>query len=251
LLQQQSVYLRAAVGGIVAVCTLIAGCGDDDTDPLGPDGSTLDASTPDASAPYDPNWTDFDARVDLVPDAEPPAKQHVWADWTEFKTGAQGSASARFNLGADSGIALSYAGELFNAQVDGGLPYWTPGTAYTSVAVPNAPDTNDNIQLAGGMNSVHTLTFSAPVTDPVLAFLSLGSRNTTTVCRFDVNFELLSYGPGYYPAAQELKHLPDQKLVGRESNGAIRFKGTFTTIRWVAEISEPWYGLTVGLPTPQ
>ncbi|MET0286887.1 MAG: hypothetical protein ABW352_20560 [Polyangiales bacterium] len=216
------------------------------------DAAIMDAAIPDASEPYDPNWTDHDARVDLVPDAEPPAKQHVWADWTEFKTGAQGSASARFNIAAvDGGIALSYTGDLHNAQIDGGLPYWTPGTAYTSVAVPNPPDSNDNLQLAGGLGSVHTLTFSLPAKDPVLAILSLGSRATTTVLRFDNAFELLSYGPGYYQNAQELKHLPDNKLAGRESNGAIRFKGTFTTIRWTAEISEPWYGLTVGLPTPQ
>lgn len=250
MLQQKSVSLRTAVRAF-ALCSVLAGCSDDSS--AGDDDDKGNGGSPDASVkPYDPNWTDFDASVDLVPDAEPPAKQHVWADWTAATVTAQGSASAQLAIsGVDGGIALTYSGGLDNAQIDGGIPYWVPGTAYTSVAVPNSPPETELIMLAGGNNSVHTLTFSTPVKDPVLAIMSLGSIDTTTVCRFDDDFELLSYGPGFYPEAQELKHLPDNKLAGRESNGSIRFKGTFTTIRWTAEISEPWYGLTVGLPSPQ
>ncbi|HEY6881192.1 MAG TPA: hypothetical protein VI299_24370, partial [Polyangiales bacterium] len=200
---------------------------------------------------YDPYWSDFDAKVDLVPDAEPPAKQHVWADWTAFTIGEQGSATATFALPGDGGISLTYSGQLYNAQVDdGGVMYWRPDDAYKSAAVPNAPATSDNIMLAGGESRVHTLTFSAPVTNPVLAVMSMGSNDTTTVCRFDDDFELLSHGVGFYGEGQPLKHLPDHVLSGRESSGAIRFPGTYTTIRWLSVISEPWYGLTVGLPSP-
>jgi hypothetical protein len=236
LLQETSASLQAALRA-VALCTALAACSDDDATP--------------EPEPFDPNWTDFDASVDLIPDAEPPSKQHVWADWTAATVGAQGSAQATFPGVLDGGLTLTYSGDLHNAQIDGGLPYWMPGTAYTSLAVPNPPVTTDNIMLAGGMGSVHTLTFSAPIKDPVLAVMSLGSAETTTVCQFDTPFELLSHGPSYYPEGQPLKHLPDNKLSGRESSGAIRFSGTFTTIRWTALIAEPWYGLTVGLPTPQ
>jgi hypothetical protein len=240
---------RAALGGVVVLCSLVAGCSDDEDDGNKRDPSPLDSGL-DASGPYDPYWTDFDSSVDLVPDAEAPAKQHVWADWTAFSAGDQGSAQAVFNINVDGGLSLTYRGELYNAQVDGGLPYWTPSTPYVSVAVPNAPAASDNIMLAGGMGSVHTLTFSAPVTNPVVAVMSMGSNDTTTVCRFDNDFDLLSSAPGYYGEGQPLKHLPDNTLSGRESSGAIRFNGTFTTIRWTAVISEPWYGLTVGVPAP-
>lgn len=233
MLPRKSILLPA-----LTLCIVAAGCGDDSDE--------KDAD------PYDPNWTDFDAHVDLIPDAEPPAKQHVWADWTAATIAEQGSAQAKFAIGGfDGGLSLAYAGSLYNAQLDGGLPYWTPGTAYKSAAVPNSPDSNELIMLAGGMGSVHSLTFSAPVTDPVLAVMSLGSVDTTTVCQFETDFELLSTGDAYYKEGEALKHLPDNKLAGRESSGSIRFKGTFTTIRWTALISEPWYGLTVGVPSPQ
>lgn len=239
MLPTKPILLRA-LPRAVALCVVLTGCGDDSSD-----------NEKDAGA-YDPYWTGFDASVDLVPDAEPPAKQHVWADWTAATVGDQGGAQGVFAIsGFDGGLSATYTGGLYNAQLDGGMPYWTPGKAYTSAAVPNPPDSPDILMLAGGMNSVHTLTFSAPVKNPVLAVMSLGSEDTTTVCRFDDEFELLSHGPAFYKEGQPLKHLPDHTLSGRESSGAIRFNGTFTTIRWTAVISEPWYGVTVGLPTPQ
>lgn len=236
-------YLSAVLSSVVSLCTLAAGCDDED--------AADRSATKDAGA-YDPYWTAFDATVDLVADAEPPAKQHVWADWTMFSTGEQGSAVATFDLAGDGGVSVTYTGQLYNAQVDdSGVMYWQPDHAYKSAAVPNGPGTSDSIMVAGGENRVHTLTFSTPVTNPVLAFMSMGSNDTTTVCRFDDDFELLSHGPGYYGEGQPMKHLPDHVLSGRESSGAIRFPGAYTTIRWVSVISEPWYALTIGLPAPQ
>jgi hypothetical protein len=194
-----------------------------------------------------PMDTAKDAAVTLVPDAGAPAKLEVWADWTAYD---QSSARGSFN-GVLGGLSLTYTGDIYNAQVNGGLPYWTPGGPYTSAAVPNPPDSSDMIMLAGSANSVQTLTFSAPVTDPVLAVFSLGKETSTAVLKFDDDFVVLSGGGmGYYGPQQPLQRQTDHKLSGGEASGVIGFRGTYTTIRWTTVINEPWYGVTVGVPTP-
>jgi hypothetical protein len=240
----------ALVSGALAFSSVGAGCGEDEQNEQSPNDAGIDSgNTKDASRPFDPYWTGFEASVDLSPDTPVATKPYVWADWTTYTIGEDGGAAATLNL-ADASVALTYSGQLYNAQADRGLPYWTPDTAYKSTVVLNGPPAIDNIMLAGGDNRTHTLTFSAPVTNPVLAVLSLGSVETTTVCRFDDDFELLSFGPGYYPQAEPLKRLPDHVLAGRESNGTIRFVGTYTKISWKSVLSEPWYGVTVGVSTP-
>jgi hypothetical protein len=240
----------ALVAGALALSSLSVGCDDDEqSEPSPNDGGADSGDAPDGSEPFDPYWTGFDAAVDLSPDAAVATRPYVWADWTTYTIGDDGGATATLNID-DASVALTYSGQLYNAQAEAGLPYWTPDTAYKSAVVLNGPPAIDNIMLAGGDNRTHTLTFSAPVTNPVLALMSVGSVDTTTVCRFDDDFELLSFGPGYYPQGEPLKHLPDHVLAGRESNGTIRFVGTYTKISWKSVLSEPWYGLTVGVSPP-
>jgi hypothetical protein len=245
--------LRAAAAcGLVAICSLTVSCGDSDEsdEDVGlPDASpTIDSGSPDSG--HDPYWSDYDATVDILPDATTTAKYHVWADWTSFSNGVQGSAEATI-YPTDAGLGISYLGQLVDAQVQGGTVYWLPDTAYKSVLLKEPPTSADILMLHGGNNSVHELNFSTPVKDPVLALMSVGSKLKTTVCRFDDAFELLSFGGTPWNPEGVLKHLPNNVLSGRESSGVIRFPGTHSRIRFTTVLSEPWFGITVGMPVPQ
>jgi hypothetical protein len=266
--RSQSLWFSSAL----ALMTAIYACGGDgdetdgttdDADGNNPDGNNPDGNNTDGNnmgqdagqqdtGPHDPYWTDYDAAVDIVPDAEPPARQHVWTSWKTAKNGEDGGASGTLAPTADTTITVTYSGQFYNAQLNAmGTPFWTPPTPYVSVAVPNAPLAVDQIQLAGGDGRVHELAFSVPVENPVISVMSMGSNEMTTVVRFDDDFDLLSFGPGYYGQGMPLKHLPDHVLSGRESSGTIRFNGKFSVLRWKTVLSEPWFGLTVGIPTPQ
>jgi hypothetical protein len=62
---------------------------------------------------------------------------------------------------------------------------WTPASTFTGGTVGNAPPsgTNDAIALRGGGTVVDTISFSAPVLNPILAIWSLGQSGV--MARFD------------------------------------------------------------------
>lgn len=251
LISVRRVWTLLAVGAItMAGCSSEGGSGDVPLDANVPGDNPLDAKVPSdltVDGAVDPYWTGFDASVDRVPDAGAPVSYH-WTDWTAAALGEDGGARGVVPLGLDASVDVVYTGQLYAAQLeDGGIDYWKPADAYQSDVVQNTPPDSDLLELSGGDGRRHVLTFSRPVVDPVLTILSMGSQTVTTACRFDDDFDLLSSGLGYYRTGEPLKHLPDHVLSGRESSGAIRFRGTYTTLGWTSLVSEPWYGLTVGV----
>lgn len=171
----------------------------------------------------------------------------TWTDWTVAVGGAAGTAA-----GTLGGVAVSYAGEVSApTQVAGGTNYWIPDTPYLSPVVDNAPPCCDIIALEHGPSS---LTFSAPVVNPILAIVSLGQANYQPFpVQYDFNhdFNILSFGPGFFGAPGTLSYGADNSiLVGDEGHGAIQFIGTFdalTPITWTTSPSEYWHGFQVGV----
>ena len=169
----------------------------------------------------------------------------IWTDWTSRTLGINGAAS-----GTLSSLTISYSGDVDSAtQVSGGTNYWNPNTPYISPTVPNEPPASDIIALNQGANNV--ISFSQPVTNPVMAIVSLGQVPIPVSYFFDRPFDVLSFGPGYWGGPGTLTELPGNELHGVEGHGVIQFQGTFSTISWSVSTFENWHGFTIGLvPEP-
>lgn len=189
-----------------------------------------------------------------------------WTDWA----GADLDPGAGFEAGGtittpSSTVAVTYtnaAGVGFY-QTGTGIDYYADrgggGSPYTSDLVDNRPPAAEMIalQFAGPQ----TLTFSEAIANPVFAFVSL-NRNGYS---FDQDFEILSVGGvdgnacGYWGCGGVVKvvvplgdgrfeyQLNASNVGGTEPHGAIRFVGTFDTLRWRSASNEFWNGFTVGV----
>lgn len=178
-----------------------------------------------------------------------------YADWTAASPG-----SVTGNIGS---IGLTYTGDLAGAQINNvGFNFWSFSSpapyfngaynAYSGVA--NMPTTSDIVRLAAavGPGNPNTVTFSQPVTDPIMLVLSMGQPGNYFVSySFDQPFSILSSGTGYW-GGSPLGSLTasGNTLTGLEGHGAIQFKGTFSSLSWTVDNAENWHGFTLGLTTP-
>lgn len=169
-----------------------------------------------------------------------------WVDWTAATVGDPGSANGAFS----NGIQVRYAGEVVEPQTDGtGIDYWNDKNP-EPYQVPNGPPDSDIIRLRNGTaGKTNTLTFSKPVTNPLMAIMSLGQPSLPVYYDFDAPFDIVKSGTGYWggAASGSLFEQAGDVLQGVEGHGVIRFQGTFTSISWVDTPDEYWHGFTVGI----
>jgi hypothetical protein len=171
----------------------------------------------------------------------------AWVNWTSATLGTNGAAAGSMASGSGT-IGVVYGGEVATpTQVTGGINYWVPADPYLSSTVANVPLCCDIIALAGGTAQQNTLTFSSPVTNPVMAIVSLGQPGFLVSYEFAEPFEVLSSGPGFWGAPGTLTELPGGILEGNEGHGVIRFPGTVSSISWIAPTAEFWHGFTLGV----
>jgi hypothetical protein len=198
------------------------------------------------------------ATIALAPRAE--AQQ--WTDWTSrtLSVGTtNGTAAGTLTFGPTT-INVAYTGDVWTpTQTSCGVDYWATNAAiYTSPAngLPNRPTGCDIISLVGGVTRppLQTITFSAPVTNPVMAILSLGQPGLPVTYAFNAPFQLLNSGRGHFGGGTP-SLFDDGPLAGRfrlrglEGHGLIRFAGTYTSIDWTST-AENWHGFTVGAVSP-
>ncbi len=172
-----------------------------------------------------------------------------WVDWT-FADGASASGSL-------PGVTVTFSGVLSPAaQTAGGTNWWTTAPSDPSIytfppIVDNYPPDEDIIRLTGGTAAgTQTLTFSKPVTNPVMAIVSLGTPNLTVTYDFDTPFDILNQGQGYWGNGP-LTELAGDVLEGKEGHGLIQFQGTVTSISWTIPTAENWHGFQIGVvPEP-
>jgi len=172
--------------------------------------------------------------------------------WTSWNSGGTVSATAGSASGSISGlgITVSYSGEM--RGVTSGVS-WTPTTSFSGGTVGNAPPTgtNDAITLIGGGMVVDTITFSSPVTNPVIAIWSLGQGGLTANFTFNANEPFTIQGGGgssQYGGSSIFVGgtCPANAVCGIEGNGVIQFIGTFSSISWTNPVAENYYAFTVG-----
>ena len=185
------------------------------------------------------------------------ADDAIWTNWTSANSeGVYGT----LNIGSGT-VDVSYSGPYTGyTQLNGGGPinglvdrrdYWIPSAPYISSVVPNAPSTTDIITLSDA--GTKTITFSQPVTNPVLALVSWNGN----VVDFGVPIEILSYGTGYwgggaYPVlnADGKGFYVQPTAQGEEFHGVIKLPGTYSAITFTDKYYENWHGFTVGVDAP-
>ncbi len=98
---------------------------------------------------------------------------------------------------------------------------------------------------AGSSSVVDTVTFSTPITNPVMAIWSLGQNGDSTSFVFDQPFTIVAGGPSTEYNGQTITN-DGNTVYGVEGNGTIQFSGTFSSISWTTPDFENWYGFSVG-----
>lgn len=173
-----------------------------------------------------------------------------WTDWTARTVAASGSATGTITLPSSSTIGVSYAGQVI-AQTnvgDTGNPSWLPASTYADGSVvDNAPPVGNLIALQGGNTNVNTLTFSAPVVDPVVAIWSLGQPGLPASFVFaNATPTFVKGGPSQEFAGSAIT-VSGNTVNGIEGNGTVQFVGTFDSLSWTNPTAEFYYGFTVGV----
>lgn len=171
----------------------------------------------------------------------------AWADWTTETS----STTVTGRLSLPSGIVkVKFSGPtLYFAQTGTGeTDYWSSGTP-DAYAVTGAPVGSDLLAFVGGSDTqVYKISFSKPVTNPVMAILSLGRNAVPTRYVFNQTPTLLSSGVGFYGGCADCLKVKKKTLTGTEGHGVVQFIGTFSAISWKQPDYEFWHGVTVGAP---
>lgn len=178
-----------------------------------------------------------------------------WVDWTAATAGfTDGTATGGT---AGSGLTVDYSGEVYGiqTQVDGtGTDWWEPSATWADGSIiGNAPPGTDIIALRGNTGSTNIITFSQPVTNPVMAIFSLGSpihTNPAVTYEFDTPFDVIVGGANSAFGGSSVVEMPGNVLSGVEGNGTIQFAGTVSSISFTVPTNESWHGFTVGAPVP-
>ena len=194
----------------------------------------------------------------LVRSAQATAPTVEWVDWTSTT-----STSVTGSLGGGA-VTVTHNGPRNNFFNSGDI--WFPVSAYVSSTVHNKPPP-EHIRLGTeSEGATHTITFSSPVTNPVVAVFSLGnpfgqndspptpgnpltydfSTTTATLSILSSNS-----GPcGIYICSLVIDPVGSNVLVGIEGSGVVQFTGTVSSITWTVTGAEFWNGFTVGVPIP-
>ena len=170
-----------------------------------------------------------------------------WTDWTTATIGQVTGTAV--SLGET--ISIAYTGTYSFSQTGIGTDYFNPSSPYTdNPVVDNRPPAAEMVAIIGGPTALtHTISFSEPVIDPVMAIVSLGQPGLTITYNFgDETFDILSSGTGFWGGAEpdSLFQLTPSVLTGTEGHGAIQFSGTYSEITWTVPTAENWHGFTFG-----
>jgi hypothetical protein len=172
--------------------------------------------------------------------------------WTTWTTANGVAAQGTITMGS-SQIQVTYTGEMTNTtQLNGvGTNYYLPTTIFTGGGAITPPPGGNMIAIVGNP-SIHTITFSAPVINPVMAIVSLGQATIPVSYNFNAPFIILNQGSEipWGGGPSNLATVAGSSLRGVEGDGIIVFPGVFSSISWTVTNGEYWNGFTVGTLQP-
>lgn len=175
------------------------------------------------------------------------AQSATWVDWTSAPT----TRSATGALMLPSGkVTVNFTGPTMYFLQTGAASdtdYWTQGSP-DPYAVTGRPTGTDLIGFKGGTDTQkYKITFSKPVTNPVMAILTLGRTSIPVRYVFGQTPTLLSTGVGFWGGCETCLKVKNRTVTGTEGHGVVQFTGTFSTITWQQPDFEEWHGVTVGV----
>jgi hypothetical protein len=188
------------------------------------------------------------------------ATTYDYADWTSATQSAwpsAGSAYGTLTIGGQT-ITVGYTGDVSDAtQINNsGYNYYIEGyiplSVYTNSTVANAPTNVDMITLEESQAYTDTLTFSAPLLNPILDIVSLGSLGSpgnTVGYTFSATPIILSQGLDFWTkntGCPACLSVDGNTLSGTEGSGVVEFIGSYSSISWTTTGAENWNGFTVG-----
>jgi hypothetical protein len=175
----------------------------------------------------------------MAADSAARADQIYWNTWASNSAGSM--------LVGSTPVTVAFSTSNFHADI-ANYPSWGPSTTFADgTIVNNAPTPSNGImQLTGGNANSNTVTFSTPVTNPVMAIWSLGNGGQLAEFNF-VNATPLfvSGGPSNEYGGSAISVLGNS-VTGIEGNGTVRFLGTYSSLSWTNLDFENWYGFNVG-----
>jgi hypothetical protein len=165
----------------------------------------------------------------------------VWTDWTSATAGTPGSATGTLN-----GKTVSYSGAVLSNRVINGsfAASWAPSTSFIGGTSTASPATIGDIITLDQSTATSTITFSAPIVNPVLAIWSLGSPTAPASFTFNETPTFEVGGPNVSFGGSAIT-VSGNTLSGREGNGVVQFTGTFSSLSFTSTF-ESYYGFTVG-----
>jgi hypothetical protein len=166
----------------------------------------------------------------------------IWTNWTTATTGGPGSAT-----GTNGSVTVTYSGELDGAITNGGSSVWAPNSSFTGGTVTTSPSVvGDELALNGSYTGTNTISFSSPVTDPLIAIWSLGQPGLSASFNFiGITPTLEAGGPNSQYGGSSITVLANS-VFGNEGNGVVQFTGTFSSLSWTNTF-ENYYSFTVGV----
>lgn len=165
----------------------------------------------------------------------------IWTNWTRITNGAPGSA-----IGTVDGVAVSYSGEVGGGALSNS-PIWAPNSTFVGGSSTVSPSTvGADLRLNGSFNGINTVTFDAPVVDPLVAIWSLGTVGRAA------NFTFIGATPSLQAGGPNASFggasvtVNGNVVSGEEGNGVVQLAGTFSSISWTNTF-ENFYAFTVGI----
>ncbi|HSI59951.1 MAG TPA: hypothetical protein VLA16_20505 [Ideonella sp.] len=174
------------------------------------------------------------------------AGETAWIDWT-----TQTGSTVTGTLTLPSGIVkVKFSGPslYFSLTAPGSSDYWVSGTP-DAYAATGEPTGSDALAFVGGTGTqLYKVSFSKPVTNPVMAVMSLGRAGLPARYVFTQKPTLLSSGVGFYGGCTTCLKVSKKTLTGSEGHGVVQFTGSFSSISWQQPDHEYWHALTLGAP---
>jgi len=157
-------------------------------------------------------------------------------------------------------VNVTYTGDVAWFDPTDGPVKNAPAADFTAGGAINPPPNTGLIGLSQGNSSYganllpygNEVTFSKPVTNPIIDIVSLGWGGAQIVnYNFSATPVILSQGTDNWGGGPSDLWVISNTLYGNEGSGVVQFDGTYSSISWTADGGEYWNGITVGAATPE
>lgn len=172
--------------------------------------------------------------------------------WTEWKTEALNTMTGVITLPDASTVSVTFTGTHYccnpalsnvSETASESTNLWAngPDSTYESATVENRPPSFGMVAI--GFVDTYSITFSRPVLNPVMSWISVNAYGI----QFDETFEVLSSGCGHWGCGTLGNNGTNFLTTTGEGHGTIYFPGTFSSLSFEQFEFEGYRAFTVGI----